>query len=36
MLELHKKPTDFKHRGQRAAYTRKPMLLHIARVLTQH
>lgn len=36
MLQLYKKPTDYKARVQRASYTAKPMYVHIFRNLTKH
>lgn len=36
MLALHRKPADYKRRGQHPAYTSKPMYLHIVRTLAKH
>ncbi len=36
MLQLYKKPADYKPRSQRPSYTSKPMYVHIARSLTKH
>jgi hypothetical protein len=36
MLQLYKKPADYKPRSQRPSYTSKPMYVHIVRSLTTH
>lgn len=36
MLQLYKKPTDYKARVQRASYTSKPMYVHVIRALNKH
>jgi hypothetical protein len=36
MLELYRKPVDYKRRGQHPSYTSKPMYVHVVRTLTKH